>query len=358
MAELENELGRISTYQQFLKREGLPSIRGFHIENIAEVMLAPWESTGGYGAYLNLEGSEEITNAYICEIPPGKSLKPQKHLYEVLVYVVCGQGATTVWSEADKKQTFEWQSGALFSPPLNTWYQHFNGEGNRPVRLLALTTAPTVMNLFHNLDFIYNCDYRFTDRYNGEADYFTGKGEALAETFWDTNFIQDVRKFELRDNSKRGAGGKIIMLEIANNLMSAHISQFPVGTYKKAHRHGAGSHIVILEGEGFSLMWPEGEEIRRYDWREGSLLVPPERWFHQHFNTGPRPARYLALKPFNSRKYPGLRKLGSSESVRAGGDQIEYEEEAPFIRNMFEEELAKRGVPSQMESVLRGFHRA
>jgi hypothetical protein len=98
-------------------------------------------------------------------------------------------------------------------------------------------------------------------------------------------------------------------------------------------------------------MWPEGEEIQRYDWGEGSVLVPPERWFHQHFNVGAGPARYLALKPFNSRKFPGLRKLGSSESVKAGGDQIEYEDEPPFIHRMFEEELAKRGVASRMQGI-------
>jgi hypothetical protein len=61
----------------------------------------------------------------------------------------------------------------------------------------------------------------------------------------------------------------------------------------------------------------------------------------------------LALKPFNSRKFPGLRKLGSSESVKAGGDQIEYEDEDPFIRKMFEEELAKRGVASGMQQILK-----
>jgi hypothetical protein len=113
--------------------------------------------------------------------------------------------------------------------------------------------------------------------------------------------------------------------------------------------------VIILKGEGFSLTWPEGQEIKRYDWRAGSLLVPPERWFHQHFNVGNEPARYLALKPFSSRKFPGLRKQwGTSESVKQGGDQIEYDDEDPRVRQMFEEELARRGVKSRMEEVLRG----
>ena len=101
-------------------------------------------------------------------------------------------------------------------------------------------------------------------------------------------------------------------------------------------------------------MWREAEAIKRYTWRAGSLLVPPERWFHQHFNIGGEPARYLALKPFSSRKFPGLRKQwGTSESVKSGGDQIEYEDEDPRIRAMFEEELAKRGVENRMGSVFK-----
>jgi len=349
-----NELGAKTTYQLFLEREGVPAIRAFHIEDIREVELHPWERMGARGVYLNLEGTEGVNDCYICEIPPKTSLRPQKHLFEELIFVVSGQGATTVWRDGAKKQTFEWAEGALFSPPLNTWYQHFNGQGDKPVRLLAMTNAPTALNLFHNIDFIFKCDYPFTDRYAGEEDFFSGNGKTPVEGFTDTNFIRDVRSLELPERSDRGAGGRMLMIEMANNVMSAHISQFPVGTYKKAHRHGAGAHVIILKGEGFSVMWPEGKDIQRYNWRAGSLLVPSERWFHQHFNIGVEPARYLALKPFSSRKFPGLRKQwGTSESVKQGGDQIEYEDEDPRIRKMFEEELARRGVQSQMDGVFK-----
>ena len=347
-----NELGAKPTYQLFLQREAVPAIRAFHIEDICATELYPWPRLDGKGVYLNLEGTEGVDDCYICEISPGKALAPQRHLFEALVFVVSGRGATTVWREGGRQQTFEWGEGALFSPPLNTWYRHFNGQGDKPVRLLAMTNAPTVINLFHNIDFVFQCDYRFEDRYAGEEDFFSGQIKTPATGFCDTNFIRDVRTFELPERKDRGAGGRMLMIEMSNNVMSAHVSQFPVGTYKKAHRHGAGAHVIILKGEGFSLMWRDGEEITRYNWRAGSLLVPPERWFHQHFNIGAEPARYLALKPFSSRKFPGLRKQwGTSESVKRGGDQIEYEDEDPKIRKMFAEELAKRGVENGMSSV-------
>ena len=46
--------------------------------------------------------------------------------------------------------------------------------------------------------------------------------------------------------------------------------------------------------------------------------------FHQHFNPGKAPARYLALKPWGFKfKVEDLKDTG--EDVKKGGAQIEYE---------------------------------
>jgi quercetin dioxygenase-like cupin family protein len=346
----EAEIGGETAYQKWVQSEGIPILRDFYIKDIREVRLEPWKRKGGLGAYLNLIGTEESNDAYICEIPPGGSLKPQRHLFEEMIYVVQGRGATAVWLEGGKKQTFEWQAGSLFSPPLNVWHQHFNGSGSEPVRYLAVTSAPLVINLFHNLDFVLSNPFSFTDRFTEDPDYFSGKGKSYRGRVWDTNFVPDVRGMELQEWKERGAGGTNVMLELSENSMAAHISEFPVGTYKKAHRHGAGAHVVIVSGEGYSLLWPEGSPIERYDWREGSIVVPPENWFHQHFNTGTSRARYLALR-WGSQKYRlGGKKWGVEESVKAGGDQIEYEDEEPRVHEEFEEALAKGGAPCRMGS--------
>ena len=132
--------------------------------------------------------------------------------------------------------------------------------------------------------------------------------------------------------------------------MNSHISQFPIGTYKKGHAHGPGAHVIILSGEGYSLMWPEGEEPRRYDWEIGTMVVPPNMWFHQHFNSGTAPARYLAFKHEGVaiRNGQGVPKAWISK--RLGGDQIDYADELPAVRKIFADELARHGLSSRMDA--------
>jgi len=76
-----------------------------------------------------------------------------------------------------------------------------------------------------------------------------------ATTVWDTNFVPDVRALACNAQQPR-AGAASSGWRCRKNQMTANISEMPVGTYKKAHRHGAGAHVVIIGGEGYSLMWP------------------------------------------------------------------------------------------------------
>ncbi len=224
----------------------------------------------------------------------------------------------------------------------------FNGSGREPARYVAVTNAPPVINLYEDIDFIFNTKYDFKDRFSGEPDYFSSKGEQKGFLLR-TNFVPDAVNLPLITAKERGAGGGHIRFNMAKGSMNSHISQFPIGTYKKGHAHGPGAHVIILSGDGFSLMWPEGEEPQRYKWEIGTMIVPPNMWFHQHFNSGTTPARYLAFKHEGVaiRNAQGVPKAWISR--RVGGDQIDYIDEKPEVRRMFAEELAKHGLTPRME---------
>ncbi len=339
-----------SPYVRWVEAEGLDIIAAHYIPDLNTVDLKPWERRGGRGVFINHEASRTSNDCYVCEIPAGGKLAPQRQLFEEMILVLSGHGSTTVWNDAGAKVTFEWGPGSLFAIPLNTLHQHFNGSGGAPARFVSSTNMPPIINLYDEARFVFNTQHDFLGRFNGEPDYFAAKDEREG-LLLKTNFVADAVNLPLAAAKERGAGGGHIRFMMAKGSMNSHISQFPVATYKKGHRHGPGAHVIMLTGQGFSLMWPEGEEPKRYDWKPGTLIVPPNMWFHQHFNTGDTPARYLAFKheAVSIRNAQGVPKAWISR--RIGGDQIDYVDEAPVVRETFAKALAEKGLFPAMDTV-------
>src|SRR6266446_4881679 len=199
-------------YLRWVRSEGLDIIGAHYVRNLRTVELKPWARRGGRGVYINHEASRTSNDCYVCEIPAGKKLEPQRQLFEEMILVLDGRGSTTVWNDEGRRITFEWKAGAMFAIPLNC-----------------------------------------------EPDYFSAKGEQKGLLLV-TNFVADAVNLPLISAKERGAGGGHIRFNMAKGSMNSHISQFPIGTYKKGHAHGPGAHVIILSGEGYSLMWPEGDE--------------------------------------------------------------------------------------------------
>ena len=339
-------------YLRWVRGECLDIIPAHYVRNLRSVALKPWARRGGNAVFLNHDASRTTNDCYVCEIPPAGKLAPHRQMFEEMVFVLDGRGSTTVWNDAGQRVTFEWKAGAILGIPLNCWHQHFNGSGQAPARYVAVTNAPQVINLYEDVDFVFNSKRDFKNRFSGEPDYFAA-GKERQEWTLETNFIADAVNLPLAIAEERGAGGGHIRFNLAKASLSGHISQFPVATYKKAHAHGPGAHVIILSGEGYTLVWHDlaGEPIR-YDWEVGTLLVPPNAIYHQHFNTGATPGRYLAFKHGGSpRNSQGV--LLCFISQRLGGDQLDYADESPAVRTMFAEALARHGLTPQMEESYR-----
>ncbi|GAC1317844.1 MAG: hypothetical protein NVSMB2_12030 [Chloroflexota bacterium] len=359
-----NPYYQVNTYLDWVKTEGVPIVEAYAVDCLSQA-LEPSARIGGLGAYIHLAGRGDAATCYLAEIPAGESLKPEKHLYDKLIYVLSGRGATTVEGPDGRKHSFEWGPGSMFGIPINSWHQQHNGSGSESARFAAVMNLPIILNLFHNVSFIFENNHTFVDRI-GDDRYFLGQGEFRAvkpgRHQWETNFVPDLTSFELPEWKERGAGGtsRNVQFTLADSTMHAHISEFGVGTYKKAHRHDAGAHIFCVTGHGYSLLWKEGEspvETVRVDWKPGTLYAPPDGpTFHQHFNTAEVSSRYLAFI-FGGARYfisSAGKKLYEvmDKSVKEGGNQIEYEDEDPRVLELYEAELAKGGVQSRMRELI------
>ena len=359
---------RESSYEEWIQKEGIPVVETYGVEDVGELPLKPWARTGGKGAFIQLRGMEGFTGMYVGEIPPGGALKPEKHLYEKLIYILRGTGSTEVWSRSEnKKLHFEWQQGSLFAVPLNSWHKFYNGS-REPVLFLAVTSAPMMIDLLHDPDFIFGCDYAFDQRFDGREDYFVTENkreERGGFISWETNFIADARSSLVDSAEHKGAGVHITAFDMGGSTLVGHIAEWPVGRYHKAHYHQGGAILLILRSEGYTLMWPQeagerpyksgrGKDVIKVDWREGSVFSPPTGWFHQHFNTGKEPARQLAFRySGQSGKYllgiaKALNREGVRTNTREGGTLLEYEDEDPQLRIDYEAALRKIGVAIEM----------
>jgi len=373
MSEMDDLMAALqkTPYHHWMKDEGVPIAEGYGIADVRQLKLAPWPRIGGRGSFIHLYGMEGLTGMYVAEIPPGDALKPEKHLYEEVICILSGRGATEVWQDEGEKQLFEWEPWSLFSPPLNTRHRLING-GREPVKFLAVTNAPLVMDIFHSVEFMFDCPRAFSDRYRGEDGYFSVGQKQYAigmQSVWETNFIPNVKEFGLRDDFfTKGPDIKLVQFEPCGNTLVGHVADWPVGLYHKAHYHDAGAVLMILRSQGYTLLWPKelgirpyksgrGDEVVEVKWSEGAVLSPPGGWFHQHFNAGAEAARQLAIR-YGSRIHrtgfhlAAQRKTdGVYISVKEGGTMIEYEDEDPEIRRQYEAALKRTGVPCKMPPV-------
>jgi quercetin dioxygenase-like cupin family protein len=355
----------LDPYKDWVQREGLTVVEGVGCD-VPAVETKPWPRYGVRGAAVHLTGKGDFANLFVIDIPGGGATDPQRHLYEEVIYVIEGRGSTQIEFPDGRKRSFEWQPRSMFAIPLNIKHRHYNGDGQKRAVLASVTSLPMALKLYHNDGFIFNNDYFFEDRLGKDA-YYDGEGDLMmvraGHNIWETNFVHDLSQIELTEWADRGAGATSLRFMLADGNMHAHISEIQTGTYKKAHRHGAGAHIFTVTGKGYSLLWVEGDkDFSRVDWREGMVFAPIDRQFHQHFTTSTIPSRYLAVIAGSNARYPlteALRRVSSADdgsrgevstSIKQGGSQVEYEDQDPRIHQMWLDEMRKAGIAPRFDA--------
>ena len=354
-------LGGESAYRKFQAQEGIPVYTGF-ATNLYGVKLEPWARLGRgvTGAYVNLDGAGALVDVPVWEMAVGAQTRPERHLFEEQLLVLRGEGETHIWqSDPAEKVVIPWRRGTVFAPPLNTWHQHIN-KGREPARMAAVTDLPLKIDIFRNPEFIFNNTFNFTDRYSGQPDYFDPEKSVdysprLAHSLSIVNLIRDAWTWRLF-HAGQGYGDIDRHFLLSENNMTGHIEAWPVGAYQRAHAHGPAATIVHLGGSGYSLMWPrslgttpwkdgKGDQVTRVDWEEGTVVIPPIQWYHQHFATGSQHAKFIMLgsTPSNEKYRITTRVLS-----QGAGHLILYRDEDPYVRQLFDKEIAEAGAEAIM----------
>jgi quercetin dioxygenase-like cupin family protein len=309
---------------------------------------------------------------YVVEVPGAGALNPEHHLYEEVFFVVEGRGTTEVWNDKSMKLTFEWAPGSLFAIPLNAWHQIVNASSS-PALLLAATTAPNIVNIIRDADFVMSCPYEFLNRFDGSQEYFKPVEDVFADpvrglAMRRTNIIPDILSCELPRDNRRSFDYRRIEPHMAGANFYMKIGQYRTGQYSKAHKHSSGAILVCIKGKGYSHTWPDtlgmrpweagqGDKVRKQTYEPvGMISAAPMHgdWFHQHFGTHPEGLRLLVLDgPYG----PGFRRGGApgdgasdlgATDTRDGGNAISYIDEDPQVRKSYEDALSAEGMRSGM----------
>ncbi len=362
-----------SPYDRFMEDQGVPIHRDIGVHKVQDLPMAPWKRLGGRGTAIQLLGTEHLWGMYVVEVPGAGALHAERHLYEETYYVVEGRGTTEVWHEGGgARQTFEWGPGSLFGIPLNAWHRVVNATSS-PALLLAATTAPNIINLVRDPEFVMDCPYEFTRRFAGGDDYFKPVEDIHADPVRGlamrlTNVIPDIVTCELPRDNRRSFSYRRVEPHMAGANFYMKIAQYETGQYSKAHKHASGAILVCIKGKGFSYTWPDRLGMR--PWQEGrsdgvrqqtyepvgmiSAAPMTGDWFHQHFGTDPAGLRLLI---FDGPYGPAFRRGGApgaqamdvgAVDTRDGGNAIAYMDEDPQVRKTYEAELAAHGMQSRM----------
>ncbi len=369
---------RNHAYDGWLAKQDVPVHRGYYIEDARTLERGWWELRGCPGAVISLEGHRGVEHVHVLEIPPGATIPPFRMALEEVIYVFEGNGIASVWAEGQPKVTFEWQKHSLFRIPVNYNYELSNARGDQPAITLHVNLLPMAMGTNPSEDYFFNNPYvDLSQLYGNEAKFYSaaarpvqltgqasfssgarsmGVGTA-AETAqaagtpppaqrpgrlrWYGNFFPDLSVWDKLETY--GGGGRLALgggIFFPGSAFSTSLMVLPSRRYRAGHRHAAGVTIVgVQEADGFVLMWAENsKEYLVAPWKEGSVFVPPYHWYHMHFNSGTVENRQLRIRA----PRPGANPAADAHRV------IPFAEQDPWIRQKFEEELAKRGLTSLM----------
>ena len=239
-----------------------------------------------------------------------------RHTVEAVIHVLQGHGHSII-----DGARYDWAPGDFISVPMFSWHRHLN-TGSEDFIYLAATTGPLslALGLAVYEDERYPDYWVFGNKSESAmksmipgADDSTRISTQAAATTVPLNPTDALYREQLLfsgGEEKRRRASRVAVnsagVEFEKTpmgrvryvidpktgflmrVLGTLLAEISPGKRSGAHRHMYEEVNYIISGQGYSLI-----EDRRYDWSEGDVLCIPVFSWHQHFNTGDSPARFL-----------------------------------------------------------------
>jgi hypothetical protein len=102
--------------------------------------------------------------------------------------------------------------------------------------------------------------------------------------------------------------------------------------------------IIITQGEGYVVLWKDGEERQLHPFKVGTVYSPDDLMWHGHFNTAGGAMRHFAMRG-DSPKYSHDRFRNPLWTM------IPMNEEPPEIQSEYVRILRAKGVEAAVQVV-------
>lgn len=302
----------VDPYMNWLKAEGAAIVSGRAID-LCAVDLQDWPRFGMKGAVCHVDGRCDFLTAFVFELPAGGASAPVRHTYEDVFYALSGTGETEITLSSGDKQTIAWGEKKLFAVPVNATARH-RATGAAPARFVALSDIRYLMGLYRNEAFLFGNSSPMHER----------QQRACAAGLVADPAAQAVSDAELTP------------LALADMSVGVDLTRVAPRSSTLARRQMQGRHILGVEGAGFTLSFAsQSAEAIRTEWKHGVLVGLGPMQFHQHFNAGAAPARFVSVE-MGSMSSPMFRSrragYGDTEVYASGAAVIAREDERAEVR--------------------------
>lgn len=252
----------VDPYANWAQAQGVPIVAAPAID-LTRVKTAPWSRFGVDGAICHVDGRCDFLTVFLFDIPAGGAMKPARHTFEEMFYVVEGRGETEVILSDGEIRHLAWSPGSLFSAPVNATCIH-RAPGKSSVRLASFNDIRYLMGLYRNEAFLFDNPAKFEKRQQ------RARGE---------RWIADPCEESVHDSGDAGRAD----ITLADGVIGAQMIELLANESDLARRQMQGRHLLCVEGEGFSLSFEAADgAISRTPWKRATVIGQAGMSFHQN----------------------------------------------------------------------------